>query len=136
MLGMGTTVRNVHESVLVCRPKDGRAPERVSKDVPSVFAAPMLADIDGILGMTTEAGELRRGMSAFVHSAKPDAFYTSIVPRLYPGPYVEMFSRRTRPGWTQAHSNEDRKLDECARIFREVWPRRTAEERLAAARRR
>lgn len=32
------------------------------------------------------------------HSAKPDAFYT-LVERLSPGPYVELFSRRQRPGW-------------------------------------
>lgn len=32
------------------------------------------------------------------HSAKPDRFY-EIVEQLYPGPYVELFARRRRPGW-------------------------------------
>lgn len=135
-VGMGTTVRNVHEVVIVARPKRGQAPERLSRSVPSVFAAPMLADIDGILGMTDEAGRLQRGLDAFVHSAKPDVFYSELVPALYPGPRVEMFSRRTRPGWTNATSDQPDKLDEVARIFRDVWPARTREERLTKARRR
>jgi N6-adenosine-specific RNA methylase IME4 len=33
------------------------------------------------------------------HSAKPDAFY-ELVERLAPGPYVELFARRKRKGWT------------------------------------
>jgi N6-adenosine-specific RNA methylase IME4 len=33
------------------------------------------------------------------HSAKPDAFY-EIVERLAPGPWVEIFARRSRPNWT------------------------------------
>lgn len=33
------------------------------------------------------------------HSAKPDAFY-DIVEQLSPGPYVELFARRKRKGWT------------------------------------
>lgn len=33
------------------------------------------------------------------HSGKPDEFY-ALVERLYEGPYVELFARRQRPGWT------------------------------------
>lgn len=33
------------------------------------------------------------------HSAKPDVFY-EVVERLAVGPYLELFARRTRPGWT------------------------------------
>jgi len=33
------------------------------------------------------------------HSAKPDAFF-GMVERMSPGPYLEMFARAARPGWT------------------------------------
>lgn len=154
-LGMGTTVRNAHETCIIARPIGGRAPERLHADVRSYFAAPMLIDVDGLLRVCVcghheeehgdgcngqrrgepcacEAFQLRRG--ALVHSAKPDQFY-ALVERIYPGPYVSMFSRRTRAKWRNAHSNQDRKLDEVAKIMRDVWPARTREERLAEARR-
>jgi len=38
------------------------------------------------------------------HSAKPDEFY-QLVERCSPGSYLEMFSRRLRPGWA-AYGNE------------------------------
>lgn len=34
------------------------------------------------------------------HSAKPEFFYTEIVEKLVDGPYLEMFARKRRPGWT------------------------------------
>lgn len=125
-MGLGHYVRGAHEVAIIARPKRGRAPERLDLGVPSSFAAPMLIDVDGLLG-----GD--RG--ALVHSAKPGRFF-DIVAALYPGPRVEMFSRRTRAGWTSTHSDEADKLDEVARVMREVWPRREREERLARARRR
>lgn len=41
------------------------------------------------------------GLSAAIgrHSQKPEAFY-QIVESLFDGPYVELFARRQRPGWT------------------------------------
>jgi len=33
------------------------------------------------------------------HSAKPDEAYRRIE-RLYPGPYLELFARKAREGWT------------------------------------
>ena len=72
-MGMGRSVRNVHETCLVFR--RGRA-ERLSASIPSSFDAPR--------------GE---------HSAKPDAFYR-LVDQLVPGPTVELFARRQWPGWT------------------------------------
>jgi N6-adenosine-specific RNA methylase IME4 len=33
------------------------------------------------------------------HSEKPDESY-ELIERLAPGPYVELFARRKRPGWT------------------------------------
>lgn len=71
--GMGRYVRNEHETCLIAT--RGRMPPKL-KNVRSCFGA--------------VAGE---------HSAKPDAFY-DIVESLYNGPYVELFARRERPGWT------------------------------------
>jgi N6-adenosine-specific RNA methylase IME4 len=44
------------------------------------------------------------------HSRKPDRFY-EIVERLYPGPYVELFARRQRPGWS-CHGDEIGKFEQ------------------------
>lgn len=72
-IGMGRTVRNAHEACIVA--KRGR-PTRLSASVPSVLFAPR--------------GE---------HSAKPEAF-RDLVERLAPGPYLELFARTRRKGWT------------------------------------
>lgn len=72
-IGMGRSVRNAHETCLIGR--RGRPP-RASASIPSVFDAPR-----------TE------------HSRKPDRFY-EIVEEFSAGPYVELFARRERPGWT------------------------------------
>lgn len=78
--GMGHVVRNSHETCLIAT-KKGRKIEILNRNVPSVFYAPRSE-----------------------HSAKPDAFYEA-VERLYPGPYVELFARRRRPGW-ECHGDE------------------------------
>lgn len=72
-IGMGRTVRNAHESALICT--RGRPVIR-DRSIPSWFTAPRLQ-----------------------HSEKPEAFYR-IVERLVDGPYVELFARRHRRGWT------------------------------------
>lgn len=71
--GMGRFVRNSHETCIIAR--RGKSIVR-NHSVKSVFEAPI--------------GE---------HSAKPEAFY-HLVERLAPGPYLELFARRRRPGWT------------------------------------
>lgn len=71
--GMGRQVRMEHEVCLIAT--RGR-PERLSASVRSVFEAPVTK-----------------------HSAKPDEFYR-LVDELSPGPIVELFARRTWPGWT------------------------------------
>ncbi len=71
--GMGRYVRNCHEVAIVCT--RGRFKVK-SRSIRSVFFAP-------------------RGR----HSAKPDAFY-ELVEALADGPYVELFARRERAGWT------------------------------------
>lgn len=72
-MGMGRTVRNVHETCLIFR---RGSPERLCASVESSFDAPRLE-----------------------HSRKPDRFY-EIVDLLAPGPTVELFARRQWPGWT------------------------------------
>jgi N6-adenosine-specific RNA methylase IME4 len=71
--GMGRTVRASHEVCLIGQ--RGR-PAVLSRSVRSVFSA----------GYTT-------------HSEKPEKFY-QIVETLSPGPYLELFARRQRVGWT------------------------------------
>lgn len=71
--GMGRLTRSSHESVLIgVRGK----PTRLSASVRDVFSAPV--------------GR---------HSEKPDRFY-ELVEELVPGPYVELFARSRRRGWT------------------------------------
>lgn len=71
--GMGRIVRAEHETCLVGT--RGRPLTRI-RNIRSTFEA-----------------------AAGAHSAKPDAFY-GIVEALRDGPYVELFARRCRAGWT------------------------------------
>lgn len=71
--GMGRIVRAEHETCLIAT--SGR-PDINIHNVRSTFDAPV--------------GR---------HSEKPEEFY-QIVESLSPGPYVELFARRQRPGWT------------------------------------
>lgn len=72
--GMGRTVRNCDERCLIAR--RGR-PTVADRSVRSVFFAPV--------------GR---------HSEKPDRFYELVERLAGEGPRVELFARRTRPGWT------------------------------------
>lgn len=74
--GMGRQVRAEHETALICT--RGKPEPVRDRSVRSTFEA---AVPDGR------------------HSAKPEEFY-DIVERLCAGPYVELFARRQRPGWT------------------------------------
>jgi N6-adenosine-specific RNA methylase IME4 len=71
--GMGYATRANSE---VCLLATRGSPRRLAADVHQVVLAPV--------------GE---------HSAKPDEVYRRIE-RLYPGPCLELFARRERPGWT------------------------------------
>lgn len=77
--GMGWSVRAEHETCIIAT-RGKAAGLRLAGNVRSVFTAPADKSVNG-------------------HSRKPEAFYT-LVERLYPGPYVELFARRERPGWT------------------------------------
>ena len=80
--GMGRTVRAEHEICLIAH-RQSRAVR--SRSVRSTF-------------VTEESFE---GLSAinYRHSQKPEMFY-DIIEQLYEGPYLELFARRQRPGWT------------------------------------
>lgn len=71
--GMGRYVRASHETAIVA--VRGKV-QPLARNVRSRFAAPV--------------GK---------HSEKPEAFY-GLVEQLSAGPYVELFGRRARPGWT------------------------------------
>lgn len=74
-MGIGQYLRGQHELCLFCVRGDGYAVRTERRDIGSAIIA-------------------RRGE----HSAKPEAFYQLVEQRSY-GPYLEMFSRRARPGW-------------------------------------
>ncbi len=79
--GMGWHIRNEHETcVLATRGK----PKPLVRNIRSVISAIM------------PSGENGRA----IHSAKPEKFYTRVVERISAGPYLELFARRHRPGWT------------------------------------
>jgi N6-adenosine-specific RNA methylase IME4 len=80
--GMGRTLRAEHETCLVCT--RGR-PELLNHSTRSTFVTDL--DLAGLSAINTR------------HSAKPDEFY-SIVESLVAGPYLELFARRERTGWT------------------------------------
>jgi N6-adenosine-specific RNA methylase IME4 len=73
VMGMGRTLRMGHEVCLVGR--RGRPP-KLSNGIRSIFEA--------------KIGE---------HSEKPEEFF-GIVESFSSGPYVELFARKERPGWT------------------------------------
>lgn len=72
--GMGRITRAEHETCIVA--KRGK-PVIIARNIRSTFEA--------------AAGE---------HSEKPEYFYREIVERLSDGPYVELFARVQRLGWT------------------------------------
>lgn len=79
--GMGRYVRASHETAIIA--VRGRPPI-TNRNVRSRFAANVPTD---------ENGEP-------IHSAKPEYFYRLVVERLSRGPYLELFARQRREGWT------------------------------------
>ena len=49
--------------------------------------------------LTPAIASVQRIQKSRVHSQKPDQFY-ALIERLYDGPYLELFARRARAGWT------------------------------------
>jgi N6-adenosine-specific RNA methylase IME4 len=81
--GMGHHHRMEHEGWIVAT--RGK-PEPLNRNVRSVLHAPAPSGPNG----------------RTIHSAKPEEFYRDYVERLSRGPYLELFGRRARPGWTVA----------------------------------
>lgn len=86
--GMGRTVRNAHETAMICVRGRGSV-VAIDRGVRSVFEAPMPVDDEG----------------DYIHSAKPDEFF-DLVHRLIGGaieggPCLELFARRRRADWFQ-----------------------------------
>lgn len=78
--GMGRTVRAEHETCLIAT--RGR-PAVKNHYTRSTF-------VTDVTGLSARAGE---------HSEKPEEFY-KILEELFEGPYLELFARRRREGWT------------------------------------
>lgn len=88
--GIGQYARGAHELILFGVCGKGQDPSVITeaRNIPSVFFAPTPRGEDG-----------KR-----IHSRKPDALY-NLIERRSKGPYLEMFARIARAGWT-AWGNE------------------------------
>lgn len=86
--GLGRFPRPQHEAVIVC--KRGSLPFAIA-DVGSVQTWKM--PYKRIVTSTGRAGAARD------HSRKPEELQ-DLVERASPGPYLELFARRARPGWS------------------------------------
>lgn len=82
-MGMGHTTRQNAEFVILGR--KGNPPERLSKSIRQIIVAPLRE-----------------------HSRKPDEVYDRIE-RYASGPYLDLFGRQQRPGWT-VRGNESEKF--------------------------
>jgi N6-adenosine-specific RNA methylase IME4 len=79
--GMGWHLRNEHETCIVAVRGN---PKPLVRNIRSVLEAPAPSGVNG----------------RAIHSAKPDAFYTEVAEKISRGPYLELFARSLRPGWT------------------------------------
>lgn len=79
--GMGRHFRAEHETCIVAvRGK----PKPLVRNIRSVFDAKAPSSANG----------------RAIHSAKPESFYKDVVEKIARGPYLELFARNRRPGWT------------------------------------
>jgi len=78
-IGMGQYFRGQHELLLF---------GRKGKPMPYRYEAGKRVTISSVISEPKQD-----------HSRKPDSFY-SIIERISHGPYLELFARRKRPGWT------------------------------------
>lgn len=83
--GIGQYARGAHELILFGVSGKGQDPSVCTdaRNIPSVFFAPTPRGVDG-----------KR-----IHSRKPTKLY-NLIERRSKGPYLEMFARANRPGWT------------------------------------
>jgi N6-adenosine-specific RNA methylase IME4 len=93
--GMGRTVRAEHETCIIAA--RGQSSKLIlAKNVRSTFEAPM--PVYQPDDWKVQLGKAKVG--DYIHSGKPEIFYTDVVEKVARGPYVELFARRNRPGWT------------------------------------
>lgn len=111
--GMGRIQRQSHETCLVAT-RGRSANVVINRGTRSTFEAPVptyekghprigkpLLDKHGQPTFHKKTGkQLVTKVGDYVHSGKPEKFYTDIVERICRGPYVELFGRRTRLGWS------------------------------------
>lgn len=90
-IGIGQYFRGAHELCLFAVRGRGVDPRTITerRDLPGVLRADYRRDASG-----------RR-----VHSGKPEEFYNLVEARSR-GPYLELFGRRPREGWTVDHHGE------------------------------
>jgi N6-adenosine-specific RNA methylase IME4 len=86
--GMGRTLRAEHEVCIVAT--RGR-PQVLNHSTRTTFTT-------DVTGFSAQVGR---------HSEKPEVFF-KIVEALFPGPRLELFARRHRPGWTCLGDEVDR----------------------------
>ena len=87
-MGLGFWSRqNTEDVLLATRGNPKRFNTRAARSVPQLLIAPVQQ-----------------------HSQKPDEVY-GLIERMVPGPYVKLFSRKSRPGWDVAISNQAGLLD-------------------------
>jgi len=55
-------------------------------------------------------GSKRTGRGGPIHSAKPDGFF-EVIEQVSPGPYVELFARRSRLGWERWGDEADSTIE-------------------------
>jgi N6-adenosine-specific RNA methylase IME4 len=79
--GMGWHFRMEHEACIVAT--RGK-PKPLVRNIRSVFEAKAPSSANG----------------RAIHSAKPESFYKDVVEKIARGPYLELFARGRRPGWT------------------------------------
>lgn len=102
--GMGRYVRNAHETCLIAT-RGAMTTRILTKNIRSVLHAPVPCTWTPSKAKNAKPGQM---VADPIHSAKPERFYTQIVERLVDGPYLELFGRRRRRGWTVLGNQVDK----------------------------
>lgn len=89
--GMGRYFRNAHESCVIAT-RGAMTKNIKAHNIRSTLHAPVPWDWD---------------KKRMIHSAKPEVFY-DIIEKLVDGPYLELFGRRRRRGWTVLGNQVDK----------------------------
>ena len=69
----------------------------------------LLFGVKGFLPFQVHAERSWHLAKRTVHSTKPDSI-RELIERVSPGPYLELFGRRTVPGWTVFGNQVERRL--------------------------